>query len=96
LDCLPLQLHIETACRRGGPLGLRVGDVDTKCCSVRLWEEGGTMRWQPITATLAAALHSHAQHRGAHRPTDTLLRYADHRPLTARHDVNGAGHWPSA
>ena len=38
---------------------------------VRLREKGGTLRWQPITLDLAAALADHAAHRGAVLPTDT-------------------------
>lgn len=84
LDSLLMRLHLETACRRSGALGLRVKDLDTTYCRVLLREKGGTQRWQPITPTLTAALADHAQRRGAHRPTDTVLRYRDHRPLTSR------------
>jgi site-specific recombinase XerD len=84
LDCLLLRLHLETACRRSGALGLRVKDLDTTYCRVLLREKGGTHRWQPITPTLAAALAEHAAQRGSQRRTDTLLRYRDHRPLTSR------------
>jgi integrase len=84
LDTKLVRLHIETACRRSGALGLRLSDLDTNSCAVRLHEKFGTVRWQPISPTLTAALHEHAVSRGAHRPTDALLRYADHRPLTGR------------
>jgi integrase len=84
LDSLLLRLHLETACRRSGALGLRVKDLDTTYCRVLLREKGGTQRWQPITPTLAAALADHAQRRNAHEPNDTLLRYRNGRPLTAR------------
>jgi integrase len=53
-------------------------------CRIRLREKFGTIRWQPISPTLAAALQAHATRRGAHRPDDALLRYANRRPLTSR------------
>ena len=85
LDCILVRLHLETACRRGGALGLRLGDLDRRWCRVRLREKGGTVRWQPITPTLVAALSTHARERGARLPGDALLRRADHSPLTGRH-----------
>jgi integrase len=84
LDCLLLRLHTETACRRGGALALRLADLDTDSCLVRLHEKGDTLRWQPISPTLAVALARHAQHRGAHTPTEALLRHADHCPISPR------------
>jgi integrase len=84
LDCLLLRLHMETACRVGGALALRLRDVDTQSCAVRSREKGGTVRWQPITSTLAAALVEHAGVRGAREPADAVLRYASGRPLTRR------------
>lgn len=84
LDALLVRLHLETACRRGGALALRRRDLDTTYCRVLLREKGGTVRWQPISPTLTAALNTHATQRGATAPNDSLLRYADHRPLTAR------------
>ncbi|MEV0431335.1 hypothetical protein [Micromonospora sp. NPDC050495] len=60
LDALLLRLHTETACRRGGALALRLADLDTRHCLVRLTEKGGTLRWQPITPTLAERLLDHA------------------------------------
>lgn len=85
LDSLLIRLHLETACRRGGALGLRLCDLDGSSCAVLLWEKGGTRRWQPITPRLAAGLRDHAHHRGACHPGDALLRYADGRALTGRH-----------
>ncbi|MCW3845002.1 tyrosine-type recombinase/integrase [Micromonospora yasonensis] len=84
LDALLLRLHTETACRRGGALALRLVDLDTRHCLVRLTEKGGTLRWQPITPTLAARLQEHAQARGAVLPTDRLLRYRNGRPISSR------------
>jgi integrase len=44
LDSLLLRLHTETACRRGGALGLRLMDLDTDNGLVRLREKGETVR----------------------------------------------------
>jgi integrase len=84
LDALLLRLHTETACRRGGALGLRLADLDPGRGVIRLVEKGGTMRWQPISLALASALVDHARIRGAVLPTDTLLRFRDGRALTSR------------
>ena len=84
LDALLLRLHTETACRRGGALGLTLGDLDAPNGLLRLQEKGETLRWQPISLTLARALQEHARARGAVTPGDALLRYLDGRPLTSR------------
>ncbi|MGY6653623.1 tyrosine-type recombinase/integrase [Amycolatopsis sp. TRM77291] len=84
LDALLLRLHTETACRRGGALALRLTDLDTTQCLVRLAEKGGTLRWQPISPLLASRLADHATARGAHEPSEHLLRYRDGRALTTR------------
>lgn len=85
LDCLIIRLHVETACRRGGALALRLADLDTHWCLIRLREKGGTLRWQPISPTLTAALARHARSRGAKHAHDVLLRRLDHQPLSPRH-----------
>ncbi|MEU1238493.1 site-specific integrase [Micromonospora aurantiaca] len=84
LDALLLRLHTETACRRGGALALRLVDLDTAHALVRLTEKGGTLRWQPITPTLAERLLEHAQARGGVLPTDRLLRYRNGQPISSR------------
>ena len=84
LDALLLRLHTETACRRGGALGLRLADLDTDNCLVQLREKGSTVRWQPISPALSASLADHAASRGTILPTDQLLRYRDGRALTSR------------
>jgi integrase len=84
LAALLLRLHTETACRRGGALGLRLIDLDAVRSLVRLNEKGGTLRWQPISLDLATALTDHARARGVVEPTDALLRYRDGRALTSR------------
>jgi integrase len=75
LDALLLRLHTETACRRGGALGLRLMDLDADWGLVRLREKGGTLRWQPITLHLASCLSERAAARGAVLATDALRRF---------------------
>jgi len=83
LDTLLLRLHTETACRRGGALALRPADLDPAQCLVFLREKGQTVRWQPVSPTLMAALRQHAEHR--HAPRDgQLLRYRHGQPITRR------------
>jgi integrase/recombinase XerC len=83
LDALILRLHTETACRRGGALALRPDDLDPVQCLVQLREKGETVRWQPVSPTLMAALVRHASER--HAPPDgRLLRYTNGRPVTYR------------
>jgi integrase len=84
LDALLLRLHTETACRRGGALGLRLHDLDAERGLLRLCEKGGTLRWQPISLDLAGCLAEHADRRGTVLPTDTLLRYRRGAALTSR------------
>jgi len=83
LDALLLRLHIETACRRGGALALRLIDVDEQQCLLLLREKGETQRWQPVSPTLVAHLVAHAAHRGGDHG-EPLLRYANGRPITKR------------
>jgi len=83
LDTLILRLHTETACRRGGALALRPADLDPDQCLVLLREKGETVRWQPVSPTLMAALARHAQERHA-PPRERLLRYRDGRQVTYR------------
>ena len=83
LDALLLRLHTETACRRGGALGIRLGDLDTDRCLVRLREKGSTVRWQPITPALAHCLVDHAGARGTVLPTDRYCGSATATPSPA-------------
>lgn len=62
LDILVLRLLSETACRRGGAMAMRPCDLDRKQCTVRLREKG-TVRDQPVSPTLMAALVDHAEQR---------------------------------
>ncbi|GIF07321.1 tyrosine-type recombinase/integrase [Actinoplanes siamensis] len=83
LDTLILRFHIETACRRGGLLGLRPMDLDVEQCLVLLREKGETFRWQPISPTLMTFLRQHAQERGSPQ-SGTLLRYRNGKPVGRR------------
>jgi integrase/recombinase XerC len=83
LDALIVRFHIETACRRGGLLGLRPMDVDVQQCLVMLREKGGTFRWQPVSPTLMTFLLHHVDQRGA-AADQRLVRYRDGRPIGAR------------
>jgi integrase len=84
LDALLLRIHTETACRRGGALGVHLEDLDPDRCLVKLREKGNTVRWQPITPALANCLVDHAAARDAIHSTDPLLRYRDGHSLTSR------------
>ncbi|WP_329408246.1 site-specific integrase [Nocardia vinacea] len=83
LDALVLRLHVETACRQGGAIHLRVQDLDATQCVILLREKGGTERWQPVTPTLMAGLLHHARERGA-SAAEPLLRYRNGRPIQPR------------
>ncbi|MEV4207806.1 tyrosine-type recombinase/integrase [Nocardia salmonicida] len=82
LDTLILRLHLETACRTGSALGIRPSDLDVGQHLVKLGGKGGTVHWQPISATLLDMLTAHIE-RGA-GPDDQLLRYRHGRPITRR------------
>jgi integrase len=84
LDSLIMRLHLETACRRCGALRLREGDIDQRWCLVCLREKNNSLRWQPASPTLIAALIDHRDHRGIGDPDAPLLRYRDGTPLTTR------------
>lgn len=83
LDTLLLRLHAETACRRGGALGLRLEDLDPQQSLIYLVEKGKIPRWQPVSPTLMANLLHHARERGT-QPGEQLLRYRNGKPLTRR------------
>lgn len=84
LEALLLRLHLETACRRGGALALRVRDLDSEQCLILLREKGGGSRWQPVSPTLMAHLQYHARARGACEPDSQVLRYHNGRPMGRR------------
>lgn len=84
LDTLILRFHMETAARRGGALGLKLGDLDPTSLLVKLREKGKRDRWQPVSPTLMRGLQTHADLRGAAAPGDVVLRYHNGDPLSAR------------
>jgi integrase len=81
LDALIVRILIETACRRGGLLGLTIDDLNEHDCLLRLREKGGTTRWQPISPTLVQRILDHIEARGGTDATRRLLRYRDGRPV---------------
>jgi integrase len=84
LDALIVRLHIETACRRAGALGIRREDLDPQLCLVRLHEKGGTVRWQPVSPSLMQALLRHFHQRGSDNPKEQVLRQRNGQPITRR------------
>lgn len=102
LDALLLRFHLETGARRGGAIGLRLTDLDPERQLVRLREKNSTVRWQPVSATLMDALREHAAARGAHQPTEQVLRQqpraagAVGAPLTRRRYNTLTDRWQAA
>ncbi|NUT53075.1 MAG: site-specific integrase [Saccharothrix sp.] len=88
LDALVLRFHLETACRTGGALNVRVKDLDADQCLVRLTEKGEKARWQPVSPTLMKYLLHHAHERGARDPGSRVLRFLNGTPLTKRRYEN--------
>ncbi|GAB4061422.1 tyrosine-type recombinase/integrase [Catellatospora paridis] len=84
LDTLLIDLHSQTACRRGGALALRGCDLDASQCLVRLREKGGTERWQPVSPSLMSRLLAHEGERGVDDPLGQLLRSRKGEPVTRR------------
>lgn len=73
LDSLLMRFHTETACRRGGALGVRRRDLDQTQCLVLLREKGGTQRWQPVSPTLMRYLIAHWDERGDGDPGSSAI-----------------------
>ncbi|MGY1938306.1 MULTISPECIES: tyrosine-type recombinase/integrase [Nocardia] len=91
LDALILRLHVETACRRGGVLNLRIRDLDPRYSQVYLREKNDTTRWQPVSPTLMHHLQDHIRQRPSSRASRqdrsdnaSVLRYRNGRNLTSR------------
>lgn len=80
LDYLLLWSMLETACRIGGLLKLRIRDIDAKSQYIRFHEKKGRSRKQPVTRALADALIQIANERGSIGPDDPVFRY---HPLAA-------------
>jgi hypothetical protein len=72
LDALLLRLHTETACRRGGALAIRLRDLDTDRCLVKLREKGSTTHHPHLGRTPLRVWRrprpcgTHRQHRPSH------------------------------
>lgn len=62
---------------------MRLVDLDPDQCLIRLREKGGTVRWQPVSATLMTHLQQHARDRHA-TLAGQLLRYRSGKPITIR------------
>lgn len=75
LDYLLLWSMLETACRIGGLLKLRVGDIDVNRQFIRFHEKGGKSRKQPVTRALMDALLQIAKERGSLNAKDPVFRY---------------------
>ncbi|MFB8280988.1 hypothetical protein [Nocardia colli] len=73
-------MHAETACRRGGVLGLRLDDLDPQQCLIYLAEKGEVPRWQPVSPTLMSNLLHHASERA--QPGEQLPRHRNGKPIT--------------
>jgi integrase len=84
LDALLLRLHLETAARLGGVLGLRLRDLDEDQSLVLLREKGSTRRWQPVSPTMMSYLRHHAHDRGAREDDSRVLRFLNGDPLTKK------------
>ena len=81
LDTLLLRLHTET--RRAAARWRCARRTSTRQCLILLREKGETVRWQPVSPTLMAALLGHAGER--HAPPDGhLLRYRNGCRITYR------------
>jgi integrase/recombinase XerC len=64
LDMLIVWLQLETGARRGGPIGLRIGDLLVTSSQIRLGEKDGKVDLQPASDELIASLIAHALQRG--------------------------------
>lgn len=84
LDALIFRLHLETACRRGGTLALRVADLNSTDCLLQLHEKGGTVRRQPISPSLTRHLLNHVRTRGGTDTIAALLRYRNGKAMGRR------------
>jgi integrase len=89
LDYILLWTILETACRSGGLLRLRIRDIDAKQRLVRFHEKEGKSRKQPVSQELVEALLALAKSRGSVNSNDAVFRFhpkgnGKGRPLTAR------------
>lgn len=86
LDALILWLHTETACRRGGALGLRLVDLDVHNGLVRLAEKAAlackpNVNWQLVALTVLSDTRRRPGKRSGSGP-HCIQRCEDVRPGT--------------
>ncbi|MFE9748808.1 tyrosine-type recombinase/integrase [Saccharothrix saharensis] len=84
LDAIIMRLHLETAARRSGALGLRPRDLNPRLSLVNLREKGDLDRWQPVSPTLMTHLQHLAQSRGDPDADIQVLRTLNGKPITER------------
>lgn len=77
LDDLVYQLLRETACRRGGVIGLSVPNLTPSAGTVRLVEKYGKDRWQPVSAHLMERLLTHHAARSCSSDCTRVMHRAD-------------------
>lgn len=81
LDFLIVWAGLELGCRSGGLLATTVGRLNHDTQTIELTEKGKTIRRQPATSELIAALRAHAISRGGPRCDPTDERYVPDAPL---------------
>ncbi|MFD0205872.1 MULTISPECIES: tyrosine-type recombinase/integrase [Saccharothrix] len=84
LDAIIIRLHLETAARRAGTLGLRRRDLDPERSLINLCEKGDITRWQPVSPTLMKHLLHLTETRGDHDDDSPVLRYRNGKSITTR------------
>lgn len=75
LDYLIIWSILELACRSGGILHMRLGDIDIEHQTVRVREKLGKSRKQPVTRALAETLDKFARERGATLSSDPVFHF---------------------
>jgi integrase/recombinase XerC len=74
LDHTVLWTLSEAACRRGGIIHLTLGDINRERQTIRLFEKGDTVFYQPVTYALVERLLSLAAQRGSTKASDPVFR----------------------
>lgn len=81
LDMVLCWFHLETGARRGGAVSLTLGDLRDSDQVVELHEKGSTVRLQPVSKELLAALRTHAAQRGGPETQPGNPLYDPSRPV---------------
>ena len=84
LDGLLLAFLRHSAARREGAINLTLDALNGHRRNLVLTEKNGDTRELPTAAWLLSDLERFARARGAHRPSDPVLRYRTGAPLTRR------------